>query len=80
MLGLEDCLALSQFIILYMSLNRRISVPCQIPSEVRRNDALDSSIDGRVGEDLGVLARVQEITQSQNGGFVAAKGVDKCLV
>ena len=51
-----------------------------VPSEVRKNDALDSSIDGRVGEDLGVLARIHPITQSQNEGFVAAKGVDKCLV
>ena len=62
-------------------------MPCQIvqraedvPSEVRKNYAFDSSIDGCVGENLGVLARVEEITQSQNEGLVAAKGVDECLV
>lgn len=51
-----------------------------VPSEVRKNDAFNSSIDGCVGEDLGVFARVEEITQSENEGFVTAKGVDECLV
>jgi hypothetical protein len=51
-----------------------------ILSELRKNYALDSGIDGCVGEDLGVLAQVGEIAQSENEGFVAAKGVDECLV
>ena len=64
-----------------------MSVPCQIVqraenvlSELRENYTLDSSIDGCVGEGLGVLAQVGEIAQSENEGFVAAKGVDECLV
>jgi len=72
---------------LYRSLNRRILVPCLIVrraedvlSELRENYALNSSVDGCVGEDLGVPVQVGEIAQSENEGFVAAKGVDECLV
>ena len=62
-------------------------MPCQIVqraedalSKLRENYTLDSSIDGCVGKDLGVLAQVGEIAQSENEGFVAAKGVDECLM
>ena len=51
-----------------------------ILSKLGKNDALDSGIDGCVGEDLGVLAQVGEIAQSENEGFVAAEGTDECLV
>lgn len=56
------------------------SRPEDVLSELRKNYALDAGIDGRVGEDLGVLAQVGKIAQSEYEGFVAAEGVDECLV
>ena len=49
-------------------------------SELRKNYTLDSGIDGCVGEDLGVLAYVGEIAQSEDESFIAAEGVDERLV
>lgn len=51
-----------------------------ILSELGKDYALDTGIDGCVGEDLRVLAQVGEIAQSENEGFIAAEGMDECLV
>jgi hypothetical protein len=51
-----------------------------VPSELRKDYTFNSSIDRCVGENLGVLAQVNEVTQGENEGFIAMEGVYERLV